>query len=76
MDICTKCNNVNIEWNGAWKQCRNCGEVLGRKETLLAVDRCTESPWKQIHRSVNDIAALPEKATLMGKLTSRLHLMM
>jgi len=73
MDTCNKCNNVNLEWNGAWKQCRNCGEVLDLKKAALSIiGKRAQSQWSHVHKNVNDIAALPYKVTLMGKLISRL----
>ena len=75
MEICYKCNNVNVEWNGEWKQCKNCGEVLERK-ALPCISTRIQAQLKKGNKSLSDIAGLPSNLTLMGKLTSRFNLMM
>lgn len=70
MSTCRKCNNTNVAWNGEWKQCMNCGEVH-EKETIVVIDHTVSF---QEHKSLKDIASLPLKSTLMGKLISRFRL--
>ncbi|GIU01143.1 hypothetical protein TSL6_16490 [Sulfurovum sp. TSL6] len=73
MNACRKCNNTNVSWNGVWKQCASCGEVHER-EGVMENDTITcVNPLKE-NNSLEDIVSLPLKATLMGKLISRLHL--
>jgi len=72
MIVCRKCGNTNIVLNGVWKQCANCDEVHERQGALLSTH--TISPEK--YSSLNDIASLPLKVSLIGKLTSRLNLML
>ncbi|HSR74377.1 MAG TPA: hypothetical protein VLL31_06000 [Sulfurovum sp.] len=71
MSACRKCNNTNVIWNGGWKQCVSCGEVYERESII--VSNCILPSQK--HKSLADIASLPLKSTLIGKLISRFHLM-
>lgn len=71
MDACRKCNNTNVVWNGAWKQCVVCGEVH-EKDTITVSDHTFLSYGE--YKSLKDIASLPLKSTLMGKLISRFRL--
>ena len=66
MDACRKCNNTNVTWNGAWKQCAGCGEVHERQNDIAFSSKRSNS--------LNDIVSLSFKSTLMGKLISRLRL--
>ncbi len=75
MSVCRKCNNTNIVLNGVWKQCASCGEVHER-QSMVMIDENTHSFSSKVKNSLQDIAALPLKVTLMGKLTSRFNLMM
>jgi transcription initiation factor TFIIIB Brf1 subunit/transcription initiation factor TFIIB len=75
MNICRECNNVNVEWNGAWMQCANCGEVHERK-SMVTLNESMHTFSSKVNNNLQDIAALPLKVTLMGKLTSRLNLIM
>ena len=75
MNICRKCDNANVDWNGAWMQCANCGEVHERKGIMIT-NKDTHSFAKKVNNSLQDIAAFPLKVTFLGKLTSRFNLMM
>ena len=72
MRVCRKCNNTNIILNGVWRQCANCGEVHERQSIMIS----TPALSSQESTSLNDIASLPLKLTLIGKLTSRFNLML
>ena len=67
---CRKCGNTNVAWNGVWKQCASCGEVH-EKDSLM---ESSYIPSLKESKSLKDIALLPFKSTLIGKLRSRLHL--
>ena len=73
MNVCRKCNNTNVSWNGVWKQCASCGEVHER-EGVIAHTTITYARTLETNTSLQDIVSLPLKSTLMGKLMSRLHL--
>ncbi len=68
MDACRKCNNTNVSWNGIWKQCASCGEVLEKDESVIPNNTRVKK------NSLHDIVVLPLKSTRMGKLISRFHL--
>ncbi len=70
MSVCRKCSNTNVVWNGVWKQCASCGEVHERQSVIVS----THALSYDENNSLDDIASLPLKSTLMGKLISRLHL--
>ena len=73
MTICRKCNNTNVTWNGAWKQCASCGEVHER-QSVKVNNRVFCRLLSNENKSLNDIDALPFKSTLMGKLISKFQL--
>ncbi len=73
MSVCRKCSNTNVAWNGVWKQCASCGEVHERQSVMVS-NKSTHALSSEENNSLNDIAVLPLKLTLMGKLISRLHL--
>ncbi len=68
MDACRKCNNTNVSWNGIWKQCESCGEVLERAGGVIPIHTIEKK------NSLHDIVVSPLKSTRMGKLISRFHL--
>ena len=68
MDACRKCNNTNVSWNGLWKQCASCGEVLEREGGVIPIHTMEKKS------SLHDIVVVPLKSTRMGKLISRFHL--
>jgi hypothetical protein len=67
---CRKCGNTNVDWNGVWNQCVNCGEV--HEKYSVMVNPYSTSSKK--NKSLKDIALLPFKSTLIGKLRSSFHL--
>lgn len=71
MNACRKCDNINVVWNGGWRQCLSCGEVYEKEYHHEQVDSFSS----QAYKSLDDITALPSGSTLMGKLISRFHLM-
>ena len=73
MSVCRKCNNTNVVWNGAWKQCTSCGEVHER-QSVLVINTSAPVLLSDENNNLNDITVLPLKSTLLGKLISRLHL--
>ena len=74
MNACRKCNNTNVVWNTGWKQCASCGEVHERESTVVNNYTLSSQSHKSL-KDLKDIASLPLKSTLMGKLISGLHLM-
>ncbi len=74
MNVCRKCYNVNVDWNGTWMQCANCGEVH-EKKNIMQVDIASQADSFEVKNNLQDIVLLPLQLTLLGKLTSRFHLM-
>jgi len=73
MSACRKCGNTNVVLTGVWKQCASCGEVHER-DSVMVSNRISCRLLSNENKNLNDIASLPPKSTLMGKLVSRLHL--